>query len=406
MDRVDKTEARTQSYAAGLSCWTCGRAYEPSKTRLMCDCGAPLEQQYDIEGMVRDGRGGKAFVTAGPGIWRYARLLPARGAPVTMHEGLTPLIPLAEASRRLGIHLSVKDEGRNPTGTFKARGASVGVTRLRELGWTSIAMPTVGSGGSAWAAYAARAGLRMRVGLPVTPTPPRIGLIEPPIYGALTTQHGGRTEDAFASFRASLTEDDAFVGGLREPYRLEGEKTVMLELAEQLNWRLPDYVVWPTGGAPGLLGLAKAYEELSRCGALPADAPPTIVSAQHASAAPIARALHEGAAGVVPGTVEGIAPGVWVGNPFAAPYILDRLRKTVRVDGATGTDAEIEWWLREVARHEGLLLSPEGALALAAAQQLRGAGHIPAGATVVCVNTATGLRYPHLLERQLAQSPA
>jgi len=316
-----------------------------------------------------------------------------------MEEGLTPVIPLAETSRRLGIRLYVKDEGRNPTGSFKARGASVGVTRLRELGWTSLAMPTVGSGGSAWAAYAARAGLRMRVGLPVTPMPPRIGLIEPPIYGAETTQHSGRTEDAFAGFRASLSEDDAFVGGLREPYRLEGEKTVMFELAEQFDWRLPDYVVWPTGGAPGLLGLAKAYEELSRCGAVSAGAPPTIVSAQHASAAPIALALHQGAPHVTPGTVEGIAPGVWVGNPFAADYILARLRATVRVDGGTGTDAEIASWLGEVARHEGLLLSPEGALTLAAVSKLRDAGRIPGGATVVCVNTATGLRYPHLLER-------
>ena len=399
MDRVSQSETRTQSYATGLSCWTCGRAYEPSKTRLICDCGAPLEQQYDIERMVKDGHGGKAFVADGPGIWRYARLLPAQGAPVTLHEGLTPVIPLAETSRRLGIRLYVKDEGRNPTGTFKARGASVGVTRLRELGWKSLAMPTVGSGGSAWAAYAARAGLRMRVGLPVTPAPPRIGLVEPPIYGAETTQHDGRTEDAFAGFRAALSEDDVFLGGLREPYRVEGEKTVMLEIAEQFDWRLPDYVIWPTGGAPGLIGLAKAYEELSRCGAVPADAPPTIVSAQHASAAPIAAALHQGAPSVVPGTVEGIAPGVWVGNPFAAPYILERMRSTVRVDGGTGTDAEIRLWLSEVGRHEGLLLSPEGALTLAAAHQLRDAGRIPEGATVVCVNTATGLRYPHLLER-------
>ncbi|HLJ19612.1 MAG TPA: threonine synthase [Stellaceae bacterium] len=399
MNRVKSGDLRTPSYATTLLCWTCRRAYEAEKTRLLCDCGAPLEQQYDIDRMVKDGHGGKDFVAEGPGIWRYARLLPAQGAPVTMQEGQTPVIPLAETGRRLGIRLYVKDEGRNPTGTFKARGASVGVTRLRELGWTSLAMPTVGSGGSAWAAYAARAGLRMRVGLPVTPAPPRIGLVEPPIYGARTTQHDGRTEDAFAAFRASLSEEDAFLGGLREPYRVEGEKTVMFEIAEQFDSRLPDFVIWPTGGAPGLIGLAKAYEELSRCGAVPADAPPTIVSAQHASAAPIAVALRDGASTVVPGKVEGIAPGVWVGNPFAAPYILERMRATVRVDGGTGTDAEIRSWLSDVGRHEGLLLSPEGALTLAALEQLRRGGRIPSGATVVCVNTATGLRYPHLLEQ-------
>src|SRR5579859_3422661 len=399
MDRIGSVESRASSYATTLRCWTCQRVYEPEKTRLLCDCGNPLEQQYDIERMVKDGHGGARFVAQGPGIWRYARLLPAQGAPVTLQEGLTPVIPLAETGRRLGIRLYVKDEGRNPTGTFKARGASVGVTRLRELGWKSLAMPTVGSGGSAWAAYAARAGLRMRVGLPVTPAPPRIGLVEPAIYGAETTQHSGRTEDAFAGFRASLSEEDAFLGGLREPYRVEGEKTIMFEIAEQFDWQLPDYVVWPTGGAPGLIGLAKAYEELSRCGAVSAAAPPTIVSAQHASAAPIAMALHLGTPGVVPGTVEGIAPGVWVGNPFAAPYILARMRATLRVDGGTGTDAEIASWLREVGRNEGLLLSPEGALTLAALHQLRQAGRIRDDATVVCVNTATGLRYPHLLEQ-------
>ncbi len=397
MHPIGSTEGRPASYATTLLCWTCRRVYEPEKTRLLCDCGAPLEQQYDIERLVNDGHGGRDFVADGPGIWRYARLLPAKGAPVTLQEGLTPVIPLTNISRRLGIRAYIKDEGRNPTGTFKARGASVGVTRLRELGWKSLAMPTVGSGGSAWAAYTARAGLRMRVGLPVTPAPPRIGLIEPPIYGAETTQHDGRTEDAFAGFRASLSEDDAFLGGLREPYRVEGEKTIMFELAEQFDWRLPDYVVWPTGGAPGLIGLAKAYEELSRGGAVPADARPTIVSAQHASAAPIAMALQQGAPNVIPGTVEGIAPGVWVGNPFAASYILERMRATVHVDGGTGTDAEIESWLRQIARDEGLLLSPEGALTVAALHQLRQAGRIRDEASVVCVNTATGLRYPHLL---------
>jgi threonine synthase len=387
-----------------LLCWTCGQLYEPEKTRLLCDCGGPLEQQYDIERMVNDGFAGRRFVGEGPGIWRYGRLLPGNGLPVTMQEGLTPLIPLTETSRRLGIRLYIKDEGRNPTGTFKARGASVGVTRLRELGWKSLAMPTVGSGGSAWAAYGARAGLRMRVGLPVTPMPPRIGFVEPPIYGAETTQHSGRTEDAFVAFRASLSEDDAYVGGLREPYRLEGEKTVLFEIAEQFDWHMPDYVVWPTGGAVGLVGLAKAYEELRLSRAVPADAPPTIVSAQHRSSAPIAAALHQGAPKPTPGTVEGIAPGVWVGNPFAGTYVLERMRKAVRVDGGTGTDSEIKFWLKKIARQEGLLLSPEGALTLAAMSQLLESGRITPGAVVVCVNTATRLRYPHLLEDEIPEA--
>ena len=180
----------------------CRRVYQAEKTRFLCDCGGPLEQQYDIERMVADGYGGERLVADAPGIWRYGRLLPAQGKPVTLNEGFTPLVPLGDTGRRLGIRLFVKDEGRNPTGSFKARGASVGVTRLSELGWKSLAMPTVGSGGSAWAAYAARAGLRMQVGLPLTPTAPRIGLIEPPIYGAEARRYDGVTEAAFVAFRA------------------------------------------------------------------------------------------------------------------------------------------------------------------------------------------------------------
>jgi threonine synthase len=403
MYQVKMEESRVSSYATTLSCWMCRRVYQAEKTRFLCDCGGPLEQQYDVERMVADGYGGERLVADAPGIWRYGRLLPAQGKPVTLNEGLTPLVPLGDTGRRLGIRLFVKDEGRNPTGSFKARGASVGVTRLSELGWKSLAMPTVGSGGSAWAAYSARAGLRMQVGLPLTPTAPRIGLIEPPIYGAEARRYDGVTEAAFVAFRASLSAEDAYVGGLREPYRLEGEKTVLFELAEQFGWRLPDYIVWPTGGAVGLIGLAKAYEELVQSGTVPADAPPTIVSVQHASAAPIATALHDGSPEVTPGTARGIAPGVWVGNPFAAAYVLARMRATVPVDGGTATDSEIESWMGKIAREEGLLLSPEGSLALASLAQLLESGRIRAGATVVCVNTASGLRYPHLLEDHLSR---
>lgn len=401
MTALRSTTPDVRSYATDLLCLSCGVAYAPERTRLLCDCGSPLEQQYDTESLARERLGADRLNCGLPGIWRFAALLPVQDLNriVTLHEGGTPLVRLERIGPARDLRIFVKDEGRNPTGTFKARGAAAGVSRLRELGWTSLAMPTVGSGGSAWSAYGARACVRVEVGLPVLPGLPRIGIVEPPLYGAPATQFTGTTESAFSAFRDTLGPDTAYVGGLHEPYRLEGEKTILFEIVEQLGGELPDYVVWPTGGAVGLVGLAKAYDELVRIGVVSPGRPLTVVSAQHESSAPIALALRGGLPDPVTGTPGGVAPGVWVGKPFAGRYVLDRMRGTVCVDGGTAGDRQLLATMRETAREEGLLLSPEGALTVAVLANMRDAGRIRANATVVCVNTATALRYPDLLER-------
>lgn len=390
-----------KSFATTLRCWTCGADHVAERSRLLCDCGMPLEQMYDIDALI--GHAGGPFpepLTTHPNIWRFRALLPVRNPAniVTLGEGCTPLVPLERFGAAHDIRIVVKDEGRNPTGTFKARGASVGVSRLRELGWTALAMPTVGSGGSAWSAYGARAGLEMRVALPTMEDIPRIGLIEPQRYGAHLSQFDGPTEKAFSAFRQALPSRFAYVGGLQEPYRLEGEKTVLFELVDQLSGCVPEYVVWPTGGAVGLIGLAKAYEELMRAKVIQPNDQMTVISAQHEKSAPIAAALRDGLEGPVVGSPGGIAPGVWVGDPFAGRYVIDRMRRTVRADGGMAGDDQIRSIMYEVARTDGLLLSPEGALAVCVALNARADGRVRKGATVVCVNTATSLRYPHLLE--------
>jgi threonine synthase len=306
---------------------------------------------------------------------------------------------LRHTSRDLGIDLFLKDEGQNPTGTFKARGGSVGVARLRELGWRSLAMPTVGSGGSAWAAYAAQLSVRMKVGLPTEPNLPVVGLEEPRLYGAEVDQLPFPRETAFSKMKETLPPDTLYVGGFSEPYRLEGEKTILYEIAEDLGWRLPDFVFWPTGGGVGLVGLAKAASELGELGWVQSSSDMTVVSAQHESGAPIAAALHRGHGGAIPsaGHADGLAPGATHGAPFAGDYILARVRNTVRADGVVGSDDAIRETMKAVAARDGALLCPEGALAVAGAIQMTRGGDIPKGATVVCVNTATGHRYPRVI---------
>lgn len=333
------------------------------------------------------------------GVWRYRRWLPVVEARniVTMAEGGTPLIEVPRLARRLGMkRLFVKDEGRNPTGNFKARGASVAVSRFRELGFRTLAMPTVGSGGSAWSAYAARAGIDILVGFPSVPPVPDIGPIEARFYGARVSFHPGPTHTAFLEFRRKADEADAaYVGAFVEPYRLEGEKTIGFEVADQFGWKGPDWIIWPTGGGVGLAGLAKAFTELSSAGVLTGTLP-GLVSVQHELAAPIAKALAAGEDHCEPvDGVAGLAPGLWVSRPNAEDLILGMLRG-FRTSGVGVSDEGIRRSMSEAAR-DGVLVSPEGAAGLAAVERLLEDGTIHADDVTVVVNTATGLRYPHLL---------
>jgi threonine synthase len=285
---------------------------------------------------------------------------------VTLGEGGTPLVELEELGRRLDVKLFIKDESRNPTGSFKARGVSAAISRLRELGWTSLAVPTTGSGGSAWAAVAARAGLRMTVGVAGDQNVSELAHLEPAGCGAQVQMLSDIGSNHFQAFEAGLAEGTLCVGAFREPYRVEGEKTLFYEVAEQLGGRAPNVMVWPTGGAVGLVGIAKAYRELVELGRVGPSPRLTVVSAQHTSCAPIAVALRDGTMQVEPAVPNGLAPGVWVGLPAYPDYILGRVRASCSTTGVTANGTELLSAIVQAARLDGVSLGPEGGLGLAA----------------------------------------
>jgi threonine synthase len=314
-------------------------------------------------------------------------------------EGMTPLIDLPTLGRRLGIpHLKVKDESPLPTGTFKARGAAVGVARAAELGITRLAMPTNGNAGAAWAAYGARYGIDLTTIMPVDA--PRITRSESAFAGAEVSLIEGLISDAGAAVGALVKQGEHFdVSTLKEPYRVEGKKTMGLEIAEQLGWRVPDVIIYPTGGGVGLIGIHKALLELQELGWIPADKMPRLVSVQADGCDPIVRAFENGESTVVPMTdTSTIAFGVNVPSPMlGAPSVLSAVRTThgaaVRVSDEDAIAA-----LHAIAEDEGLLPCPEGAMTVAAAAALRRSNWIREDDEVVLLNTGAGNKYPDALE--------
>ncbi|HET7342827.1 MAG TPA: threonine synthase [Methylomirabilota bacterium] len=384
-------------FVAGLECARCRRVYAGDATVAMCECGSPLLVRYDLAAIAR------AVTPADiarrpPTMWRYRELLPVRdeASIVTMSEGFTPMIPVPRAAREAGVgELWVKDEGVNPTGTFKARGASAAISRWKELGVTKFAQPTVGSGGHAWAAYGARAGVEVHTALPVEC--PELGWKGSRANGAHVYRVDGTVGDVFRI----MTEAAARYGWLnagagREPYRVEGKKTMGIEVVEQLGWQVPDAIVYPTGGGVGIIGMWKVFDELEQLGWI-GSARPRLVSAQVAGGA-VVKAFHEGLEECLgAGHVDTIAPGIMVVKPFADFLILRALRATK--GWAVGVpDAEMLSVMARVDRTEGLLLSPEGAATIAAVRAMVREGQLGSRSRVVVFNTATGLRYPHLME--------
>jgi threonine synthase len=370
-----------------LECSACGRAHDADRLQNLCGCGGPLLARYDL---------GSVTVTPGEvaarprGLWRWGELLPVRDAAhrVTLGEGDTPLLPVRGG-------MLVKDEGLNPTGSFKARGAAVGVSRARELGATHVALPTNGNAGAAWSAYGRRAGLGVSVAVPAAAPP--VTRAEARATGAEVTVVDGLIGDAGRLVgRLAAERGWSEVSTLKEPYRVEGKKTMGLELAEQLGWRAPEVVVYPTGGGVGLIGIAKAFAELRELGWL--TGPPTrFVVAQSAGCAPVVRAYAAGAGTVTadpdPRTV---AYGITVAGPLGGPQLLRILRDSGGAAVAVA-DADALATRDACAREDGLLLSPEGAVALHAARSLAAGGWIVPGEQVVVLNTGSPLIQPELL---------
>jgi threonine synthase len=329
-------------------------------------------------------------------LWRYHELLPVReaGHVVSLGEGMTPLLAVPRLGEALGLPgLLIKDEGLLPGGTFKARGAAVGVSRAAELGVRAIAMPTNGNAGAAWAAYAARAGMRSLIVMPTGA--PGVTRAQCVAAGAELYLVDGLIGDAARLVADALGRRPGYqnVATLTEPYRIEGKKTMGLEIAEQLGWRMPDVIVYPTGGGVGLIGIHKALRELLDLGWVRGGLP-RLVAVQSTGCAPIVKAFGAGAGEAEPWPdARTVAFGITVPKPLGDFLILEALYATGGTAVAV-TDEALIAGQREVGRLEGCFVCPEGAACFTAVRQLRHAGWLSETDEVVVINTGTGLIYP------------
>jgi threonine synthase len=383
-------------------CPRCGTVHDASTLLGVCSCGSPLLARYDLA-TVGTRVDPTAIARRDATLWRYRELLPVTDPShvVTLGEGWTPLLPASRYGARVGLPgLLVKDEALLPTGSFKARGAAVGVSRAAELGVRHIAMPTNGNAGAAWAAYAARAGMRSTIAMPYSaPVAPRR---EIEAAGAELFLVDGLIGDAGALIRSKLGPDVFDASTLREPYRIEGKKTMGLEIVEQLGWRVPDVIVYPTGGGVGLIGIHKGLSELRALGWLPDGSGPRLVAVQSSGCAPIVRAFAAGERRAQPwADATTIAFGITVPAPLGDELILDALYASDGTAVAVDDD-RILAELRDFAREEGLLLCPEGAACLAGVRDLLASGWLTPDERVVVINTGSALKYPDALATALS----
>jgi threonine synthase len=397
------------SALAFLECSRCpgGRRYDAGQVQGTCDCGAPLLARYDLDRAAAL-TGPDQIAARPPSLWRYHELLPVSSAcsAVSFGEGVTPLLPMERLGAELGVpRLLMKDESSLPTGTFKARGAAVGVSRAAELGAAGVALPSNGNAGAAWAAYAARAGLPCLVVMPAAS--PEITWAECAAGGARSYLVDGLISDAGRLVRAAVTDRPGYqdVSTLREPYRLEGKKTIGLEIAEQLGWRVPDVIIFPTGGGVGLIGIAKGLRELAQLGWI-GPALPRLVAVQATGCAPVVRAFERQARETEPWPEARTAAfGLTVPDPLGGFLVLEAIRATSGTAVAV-TDEELLACQRQAARSEGTWVCPEGAACFAAVKRLRAAGWLAGTDEVVVVNTGAGLKYPQTMPAHPALLPA
>ena len=382
------------SYLTHLECAREGTRYDASVPQRLCECGSPLLARYDLDA-ARVEWSKDALADEPHTMWRYHVLLPVQSADavVSLGEGLTPILDLPHYGRAIGVpNLVAKDEGQLPTGSFKARGASAGVSRARELGIDRIAMPTNGNAGAAWSAYAARAGLEMLVVMPKDA--PEMTRKECVAAGADLRLVDGLIGDAGAIVARAADRHGYFpVSTLKEPYRLEGKKTMGFEIAEQGGWQLPDVIVYPAGGGVGLIGIAKALRELAALGWISGPMP-KMVAVQAAGCAPIVRAFEAGADTAEPWQdAHTVAFGINVASGVGDFLMLEAIRATGGCAVAV-RDEEILAELAACARSDGAFFCPEGAATLAAVKQLRANRWLSGDERVLVINTGSPLKYP------------
>ena len=394
--------AGSKSYFTQLECSNhCGAGpFDPRERVFLCpSCALPLLARYDLNAA----RNWKKESLAGraPSMWRYREMMPLLPGqePVTLGEGFTPLIHATRLGKEIGLErLLIKDESINPTNTFKARGLSAAVSRARALGETTIYLPTAGNAGNAAAAYAAAAGIRCEVFIPRDAKQPFID--ECRLYGANVTLVDGLITDAGKIANEKGKPAGWYeVSTFREPGRCEGKKTMGYELAEQLNWTLPDWIIYPTGGGTGMVGMWKAFAELEAIGWLTPGRRPKMVTVQPEGCPPIVSALQRGAEKA--GTWENaysVADGLRVPRAIADFMIL----QTIRESGGTAvavSDTQMIDDMKAMGRLEGVSAAPEGAASLSAARKLVANGTIKKHESVVLFNTGGALKYLDLIRR-------
>lgn len=393
--------ATTNSFASHLYCPKCGKEYRINEVNHLCSCGSPLLVAYDLDA-ARKVINRDTFKGRGASLWRYKELLPVSDDEniVTLGEGFTPLLHLTKAGEKSGIkNLYIKDEGIIPTGTFKARGAAVGVSKAKELGVTTITMPTNGNAGASWSIYGAKAGIKSVIVMPEDA--PSITRNECAAAGADLYLVKGLISDCGKIVAASVKKHGWYdASTLKEPYRIEGKKTMGLEIAEQFGWKQPDVILYPTGGGVGIIGIYKALKELQEIGLVEGPLP-RLVAVQAEGCAPIVKAFNEKRADSdFYADSQTIAFGINVPKALGDFLVLKGLYETDGTAEAV-SDAQILDALRELAATEGNFVCPEGAAIYAAAKSLRQKGWIREDDTVVLLNTGAGIKYPDTLKTQV-----
>ncbi|HEU4933036.1 MAG TPA: threonine synthase [Pyrinomonadaceae bacterium] len=377
-----------------LECGLCGLEHEAHRLHNLCTaCGKPLLVRYDLD-RAKMTLTKESLASRRPDLWRYREVLPVEDDKniISLGEGWTPLLHAPRLGRRVGLHdLYIKDESQNPTQSFKARGMATAVSMAKELGAAKLAVPSAGNAAGALAAYAARAGLKSYIFMPRDT--PRANVVECEQTGARVTLMDGLITDCGAEVGRRKEKEGWFdVSTLKEPYRVEGKKTLGYEVAEQLSWELPDVIIYPTGGGTGLIGMWKAFDEMERMGWI-GSRRPRMVTVQAEGCAPIVRAFEEGNrfADEFPNAAT-TASGLRVPKAIGDFLILDALRNS----GGTAvsvTDEELIAATREIGAAEGVFCAPEGAACLPALRKLMETGEVSRGERVVLFNTGSGVKY-------------
>src|SRR2546429_265482 len=381
-----------------LECSACAKKYDASREQHLCTCGKPLLARYDLK------RAAGTFTLETlkdrpRNLWRYAEVLPD-DPPVSLGEGMTPLVHAKRLGASLGLaNLYVKDEGLNPTGSFKARGMSAAVTRARQLGVKALAAPTAGNAGGALAAYAAAAGMAAVIVMPADTLSANV--MECKAFGAKVVMINGLISDCGKYVAENKDREGWYdLSTLKEPYRVEGKKTMGYELWEQFGGELPDVILYPTGGGVGLIGMCKAFDEMQQMGWIGAERP-RMVAVQAEGCAPIVKAWESkrNASEFFPNAAT-IASGLRVPGPLGDLMILRMLRQTNGTAIAV-SDSEMLHAGKELASKAGIFAAPEGAATVIAARKLAASGWIKPDETVVLFNTGTGYKYSEAWQRAL-----